>query len=132
MSVFVDTSALLALLDADDANHARAEEVFVGLRAGDETLVCSNYVLIETFALVQHRFGIDAARIFQESFFPLLAVEWVDEDIHLAGVTGVLTAARRKLSLVNCVSFSLMRKLGVRKAFTFDRHFDEQGFVCLP
>jgi predicted nucleic acid-binding protein len=30
MMVFVDTSALLAILDADDANHAEAREVWQG------------------------------------------------------------------------------------------------------
>jgi predicted nucleic acid-binding protein len=25
-----------------------------------------------------------------------------------------------------------MRQLNVRKAFTFDKHFIEQGFTCIP
>ena len=33
---------------------------------------------------------------------------------------------------VDCVSFSVMRRLGVRDAFAFDAHFGEQGFTCLP
>ena len=83
-------------------------------------------------ALTQHRLGLKAARTFQENFFPLLDIEWVDEQSHMTGVTGVLTAARRKLSLVDCVSFDIMRRLGIREAFTFDKHFKEQGFQCLP
>jgi len=44
----------------------------------------------------------------------------------------MLAAARKKLSLVDCVSFETMRLLGVTAAFTLDKHFKEQGFMCLP
>jgi predicted nucleic acid-binding protein len=71
-------------------------------------------------------------RSLQEQGIPLLHVEWVDESCHQAGVTAVLTAARRQLSLVDCVSFQIMRQLGIRTAFSFDRHFEEQGFERIP
>ncbi|MDP2857839.1 MAG: VapC toxin family PIN domain ribonuclease, partial [Bacillota bacterium] len=44
----------------------------------------------------------------------------------------LLTAGRRNLSLVDCVSFDVMRRLGMEKAFAFDAHFAEQGFQCMP
>ncbi|WP_187148469.1 hypothetical protein [Geobacter metallireducens] len=44
----------------------------------------------------------------------------------------LLAVARRKSSLVDCVSFELMRMEGIVSAFTFDRHFKEQGFICVP
>lgn len=132
MSVFVDTSALLAVLDADDINHKRAGETWKELISRDELLVCTNYVLIETFALVQHRLGMKAVRTFQDDMCPVLIIEWVDEFTHRAGVTGVLTALRKNLSLVDCVSFVVMRRLGIKSAFVFDPHFKEQGFNCIP
>jgi predicted nucleic acid-binding protein len=45
-------------------------------------------------------------------------------------VGAVLSAGRKKLSLVDCVSFGVMRAAGLRKAFAFDRQFVEQGFEC--
>jgi predicted nucleic acid-binding protein len=39
-------------------------------------------------------------------------------------------SARRHLTLVDCASFESMRRLTVRRAFAFDRHFEEQGFEC--
>jgi predicted nucleic acid-binding protein len=44
----------------------------------------------------------------------------------------MLAAGRKKLSLVDCVSFETMRLLGVTIAFTLDKHFKEQGFICRP
>jgi predicted nucleic acid-binding protein len=132
MSVFVDTSAFFAVLDADDENHDAAKQVWEDLLAQEAVLICSNYVLVETLALVQRRLGIPAVRTFQEDIVPVLKVEWVDETIHQVGIASVLAAARRGLSLVDCVSFEIMRRLGIKTAFVFDHHFDEQGFECLP
>jgi uncharacterized protein len=44
----------------------------------------------------------------------------------------VLAASRKKLSLVDCVSFQWMRHAGRRMAFCFDTHFREQGFSGKP
>lgn len=42
--------------------------------------------------------------------------------------TALLAAGRLRLSLIDCASFVLMRRHGIQRAFTFDRHFTEQGF----
>ncbi len=132
MSVLVDTSAFYAILDADDQNHERAKALWVELVTQRVPLLCNNYILVETFALVQHRLGIEAVRALQEDVLPVVSVHWVDEGSHRAGVAGLLTAARRQLSLVDCVTFAMMRDLGIQTAFTFDPRFSAQGFRCLP
>ncbi len=132
MRLFVDTSALYALLDRDDENHPKGKKVWDKIINPENTLVTSNYVLVETFALVQSRLGFDAARGFQEDMAPILNVEFVNSGIHRLGVTALLSAARRGLSLVDCVSFEVMRDLGIKAAFTFDTHFKEQGFEVIP
>ncbi len=129
MSVFVDTSALLAVLHSGDENHARAGRRFRALLEGDEELVTTCYVLVETLALLQHRFGLGAVRGFQDAVAPVLGVVWVDAELHAEGAAGLLTAGRRELSLVDCVSFACMRRQGLTRAFHFDRHFREQGFA---
>ncbi len=132
MIYYVDTSAFLAILDADDRNHITAKQQWIDLVLAEATLVCSDYILVESLALTQHRMGLAAARIFHEDIFPLLTIEWVDESTYRAGIASMLTAARRDLSLVDCITFEVMRQLGVQSAFTFDKHFKEQGFVCVP
>lgn len=131
MSTFVDTSAFVAVLDADDANHARAKKRWLELLEAEEILVCTNYVLVETFALVQRRLGLAAARSFQEDVLPVLAVEWIDAEAHARAVAALLVSGRRRLSLVDCASFEAMRKLGSTRAFAYDRHFTEQGFLLI-
>ncbi len=132
MTVFVDTSAFYAILDRDDSNHGAAREAWERLVRGGSGLITSNYILLETSALVGHRLGLAAQRAFHQDVTPILRVEWITESQHQAGVEALLTAGRKKLSLVDCVSFQLMREGAVREAFCFDKHFREQGFATIP
>lgn len=132
MNVFVDTSALYAVLDADDQNHQPAKQTWMDLITQEADLVSANYVLLETFALVQHRLGMDAVRTLQEDVVPMLRIEWVTEAHHGIGVAALLTASIRRLSLVDCIAFEIMRRQGIKTAFAFDRHFLQQGFVTIP
>jgi uncharacterized protein len=132
MRVFMDTSALYALLDRDDIHHPRAKRAWTELLKAAHTLVTSNYVLVETLALVQNRLGIEAARAFHDDILPVINVEFVASGTHRSGVAVLLSAPRRNLSLVDCVSFEVMRTSGINTIFAFDKHFREQGFALLP
>lgn len=130
MSVFIDTSALLAVLDADDEHHDEAVRVWHALAEVEAPLVTSSYVIVEAVAVAQNRLGIAAVRTLTGDIVPLLDVVFVDAATHGAAVSALLAAGRRHLSLVDCASFELMRQLTVRRAFAYDRHFEEQGFEC--
>lgn len=131
-AIFVDTSAFLAVLDAAEANHPAAKDLWRQLVSQEASLVCTNYILVETLALAQRRLGVEAVRAFQEDILPVVTVDWVDSDAHAEGVGALLIAGRRDLSLVDCVSFNAMRRLGLDVAFAFDRHYPEQGFSTIP
>jgi predicted nucleic acid-binding protein len=132
LNVFVDTSALLAVLDRNDRNHPAAKARWVGmLEAGDE-LVSHNYVLVETSAVVLRRLGLEAIHVFEHDVVPALQVIWVTREVHEAAAGSHLVAGRRSLSLVDCVSFEIMRRTGLRSAFAFDRHFTEYGYETTP
>ena len=131
MSTFIDTSALYAVLDADDGNHARASAAWEKLLRADEDLVTTSYVLVEVHSLVQARLGLDKVRTLALDLLPALRVRWVDEGHHAVAVASVLAAAQRKLSLVDCSSFAIMQQAGIRRVFAFDRHFEERGFELI-
>jgi predicted nucleic acid-binding protein len=126
VSVFVDTSALLALLDADDPEHERASAAWDDLAEEATCLVSTNYVVVETVAVAQHRLGIDAVRALVDDILPVIEVRFVDEAVHTAAMAALLGANRRQLSLVDCASFEVMRRGELRRAFAFDKHFQER------
>jgi predicted nucleic acid-binding protein len=72
-------------------------------------LLCHNYILVETSALILRRFGMEAVRVFEQDIFPILRIIWVTKEVHSAAVSAHLMADRHILSLVDCVSFEVMR-----------------------
>ena len=132
MSLFIDTSALYALLDGDEPRHADVVAAWRTVTDNGRILLTSNYVLVETFALVQRRLGLEAVHALADVFVPLLQSVWVDEELHAAAVASLFTAAERRLSLVDCASFELMRRLGLTDVLALDSDFARQGFNLLP
>ena len=132
MSLFVDTSALFALLDGDEPRHPDVVAAWQSVTGDDRSLFTSNYVLVETFALIQRRLGLQAVHGFAEAFVPLLQPVWIDEELHAAALASLFTASQRRLSLVDCTSFELMRRLGLTDVLALDTDFACQGFNLLP
>lgn len=132
MSVFVDTAGLIAVFDNDQPAHEAAKALWLCLLTEDEPLVTTNYVLVETLALVQRRYGMSAVRLVAETALPALTPVWVEQPLHEAGLHVFLQEGRRGPSLVDCVSFLCMRKDGLTRVFTLDPHFAEQGFEVIP
>ena len=92
----------------------------------------TSYVLIETVALLQHRFGLPAVRDLIDEIFPLLSMEWVSSELHIRGVERLFKEDRRRLSLVDCVSFEFLRSAGIEDVLGLDPHFEAAGFRLLP
>jgi predicted nucleic acid-binding protein len=130
--ILIDSSALYAVLDRDDLNHAAAKATWARLLHEGEALLATNYVVVETTALVQHRLGIEAVRVFCGDVLPAVELHWITEADHVHAQNALLATARRRLSLVDCSSFHVMRSRMLRTAFAFDPHFGEQGFDVLP
>lgn len=131
MVVFVDTSAFITLLDEDDGGYATAVTTWLRLLNEHAALRSTDYVRVETWSLLQARFGLAAVQKFDRSYLPV--VEWlhVSESQFAAAKTLVLSANRRSFSLVDAASFTVMRDEAIETAFAFDRHFREQGFKLL-
>lgn len=130
MSVFVDTSALYALVDADDDQHRRARATFERVGA-TEDLVTHAYVAVEALALAQRRLDARAVRALATELLPLLVTLSVDETTHDAAVAAMLAALPTRVSLVDFVSFQVMRERSITRAFTFDGDFAKAGFQTL-
>jgi predicted nucleic acid-binding protein len=121
--VLLDTSGLFAVFHRDDRRHPAASQTWEDLLRSDAPLHMCNYTLVELAALLQRRLGIDAVDALGTHVLPWVHVLWTDETLHAQAVAGLLA---------DCASFAAMRRLGLRRVFTFDQHFAEQGFAVLP
>ncbi|HJR79755.1 MAG TPA: PIN domain-containing protein [Anaerolineales bacterium] len=132
MVIFVDTSALLALINKHDEFHNQAKQQWKVLLENKETLLTNNYVILESISLIQRRFGMDWIQALHTDLLALIEIAWIDENQHQAAINNFLKAGRRHLSLVDCSSFETMQRLEINAAFAFDEHFREQDFEVIP
>ncbi|HUG30896.1 MAG TPA: PIN domain-containing protein [Candidatus Limnocylindria bacterium] len=130
MKVLVDTSALHALLDEADLRHRDAAGTFGALR-GRVDLVTHNYMVVEAMSLVRRRLGPDAEIRLIDLLLPIIDTIWVDPDTHRTAVAAY-RAAGRAASLVDHVSFEVMRAEGITYAWAYDRDFEREGFGLPP
>ena len=131
MSVFVDTSAVVGLLDESDPRHDALVAAWESL-AGSGQFVTSNYVVVESFAVAQRRLGMKAARAAHDAILPLIEIVFLAPEEHETAAAAFLAAGRRRLSFVDCTSFELMRRRGIASALALDADFAEHGFELLP
>ncbi|MBX7161764.1 MAG: PIN domain-containing protein [Acidimicrobiia bacterium] len=126
--IFADTSGFYALADMNDHNHASAGSVMAALT--DDEIVTHSYVLSESVSLLHARFGRDAVKGFRENVLPRVdRVVWIGASIHDVALDALVgSTSKRGPSFVDLVSFEVMRREGIRRAFAFDRDFVRAGF----
>ena len=128
---FVDTSVLLPFLDRDDERHDEIVTAMTPLLA-ERRGVTHNYVVVEAEALTMRRLGRAVARRLMQDVLPVLEVAWITPELHARAVESHLADHRRRTSLVDHVSFVVMRERGIREALALDGHFREAGFAVKP
>lgn len=127
--IFVDTSGLFALIDLHDRYHQHATRVLAGILETDVPLVTHNYVLVEAVSLAQRRLGRRVAAAV-EGIAVDFDVEWIDAARH-SDAMRLWRTRTGGISLVDELSFLIMRERRIDTAFAFDAHFRREGFRTL-
>lgn len=131
--VFVDTGGFVALLVAEDQQHARANEIFETAARDRWSLVTTNAVVVETYSvlLARARNGRGAAIAFLDAAMADpsqgLSVERVRVEDETNAITLLRAHSDKGYSLCDSLSFVVMERLGINEAIAFDRHFREYG-----
>jgi predicted nucleic acid-binding protein len=120
VSLFVDTSTWYAAADSSDTSNVRSKAIL----EGEEPLVTTDHVLLETWTLLRHRIHRRAAERFWEGLRSGVAVvEPVGAaDLEAAWQIGV-SYRDQDFSLVDRTSFAVMRRLGIERVASLDDDF---------
>lgn len=125
--IFLDTSAIYAMADRADPFHRPVRERFQALLGADEEILTHNYVLVEAIALMQTRLGRAVALKFAHDA-RAFEIDWVDQATHEEAVDDLAHRSGRRVSLVDQVSFIVMRRRRVSTALAVDSDFEREGF----
>ena len=124
-SVLWDSSAILALLDADDADHERAVAIASQIASEKRPSFITNYVEVEAHALLLRKLGRALAREWLlTGGLPVIRVLPEEEN---RGREIVARHSDKNWSLCDAISFAVLDVRRIRRAFTFDHHFLQYG-----
>ncbi|HEX5164767.1 MAG TPA: PIN domain-containing protein [Thermomicrobiales bacterium] len=132
--VFVDTSALFAMVDRDDDFHSSVVAATEEIVAAGGQLVVTNFVFAELHALLLSRINRHVARTaltrLRDSHDVSLVRVSVDDEQRAWEIIDRFTD--KDFSFADASSFAVMECLGITHALSLDAHFVQYGWVMLP
>lgn len=128
--IFVDTGAFLALYIKRDQYHRQAQRVF---RALPRPFSTSNHVVDELATLLGRIAGYTYAADRIDDLYASESIEVLTSTRgdEIGAIRWMRKYSDKEISFTDCVSFAIMRRLGIRAVFTFDRHFRDAGFEII-
>ena len=128
--IFIDTSYVIALINDRDQYYPQAQILSEQYETAD--FVVTDAVLLEVGNALCRGFKQEAVQVIQY-FLVAEEVEIVSltTELFLEGFALYQTYQDKEWSLVDCISFVVMRQREIQQALTFDRHFEQAGFQRL-
>ncbi|MBH8571986.1 PIN domain-containing protein [Nostocaceae cyanobacterium CENA369] len=133
-SVFLDTSYIIALETSDDINHDVTLKHWQSFIQKLPRLVTTSYVFDEIVTFFnsrnRHAKAVEVGNRLLSS--PSVQFIHVDEVLFFEAWRLFQQYDDKSYSLTDCVSFVVMKQLGISTALSFDKHFVQAGFEKLP
>jgi len=129
--LFVDTTAWIMLLNKAETYHQAAVETYNEMSKA--TLVVSNLVVGETYTWLRKKSGYDKALLFlkviaEKNELNQLKIIYSEPVLEKQAIQLLEKYREHEFSYADAVSFCVMQNLGIKRAFTYDRHFKIAGF----
>jgi predicted nucleic acid-binding protein len=132
-AVLIDTGPLYALADPRDNRHAEAIQCLSQITRLSFPLFLTNLTIAETHRRILHSLGIQRGLAFLASVHDgnhnIVRPEESDD----TKARDILNRYQdHHFSFTDGVCFAVMLRLGIVRAFSFDKHFQVMGFLCIP
>jgi uncharacterized protein len=129
--IFLDSVGLIALWDTDDQWHATADAAYQQMVSQRRSTLTTSFILLECGnTAARHAFRSDVCSLRRAMELRNELIVPTEGDWQAAWAAYERGDAAQA-GVVDHVSFVVMRRLGIREAFTSDRHFQAAGFTTL-
>ena len=133
--LFVDTSGWASFFVKTEPTHSRAVQALSIARHNKQTLITSNYILLELVSLLYSPLRQPRSRIFQIlntiKTIPYIDILHVTEELDHAAWVLCQERPDKDWSLADCSSFVIMQQRSITTALTTDHHFEQAGYIRL-
>jgi predicted nucleic acid-binding protein len=128
--LFIDTGGFYALMSPGSKSHDVAVKIMRDVAREHRRMVTTDYIIDETATLLRARglrnLLVEFFRVVDQS--QALTVEWTSPDRFSAARKFLLKHLDQEFSFTDCLSFIVMRELGLVDALATDKHFRIAGF----
>lgn len=132
--MFLDAGVAIAAGLKRDQRHDEIAKLWPRLLQEGAQLTTTSFVVDEVVTFLngkrEHSAAIAIGKILIDS--PRVELVHVDQELFAAGWDFFVQHVDKRYSLTDCISFVVMQERGLRQALTFDRHFVQAGFECVP
>ena len=128
--IFVDTSVWYAAHVAEDADHRAARRLLLEAMTD---LVTTDYVVDELLTLLVVRGHRDVAVRAGAEYWNGTTSDlvWTTRDDIAAAWDVFVQFDDKRWSFTDCVSYAVMKRLGIKEAFALDDHFRQFSFAVI-
>jgi len=131
--IFLDTAAILGFTNKNDQYHESAKVKLQSIIETSAVLITTTHVFAETVTRIQRQLNADKAiqvgnMLRSEDRIGIIVPQ--EETINSAWKI-YQKYKDNKISFVDCVSFAIMKEMKIKRAFTFDKHFQILGFELI-
>jgi len=129
-AVFIDTGFFKALVNGKDDFHKKSVEIWGKFSKSKIVLTTSNYIVDESLTVIRIKCGLAKALKFRDllgrnsDMLKIMRISVKDE----AKAWFWFEKDWSKLSYTDCISFAIMKRLGIKRVASFDNHFKRAGF----
>ncbi|MDL5053046.1 PIN domain-containing protein [Oscillatoria laete-virens NRMC-F 0139] len=129
-TLFIDSGALVAVANRGDQYEQMARQLWEKIAESGYELISTEHILDEVATAICRTQSPRRAAEWVRMQLDMGLIRWCqplpDDLISATGWLGKLTDQR--VNFTDCLSFSVMNRMGLRCAFSFDQHFVFAGF----
>lgn len=129
--IFVDTSAFYAMVNRGEKNH---KKIAGFIEKKKNLLVTTNFIFAETLSLITKRLGKNIAIKFGEGLRDSRRIKifFLSEEYQEEAWNLFFEYRDKDFDYIDATCFTFMKKIGITKALTLDKHYNQMSFIMLP